>query len=320
MLRTVPGEESSVAAARSGHGPAKGRLDDGIRLTVAAVAGRLGVAASTLRTWERRYGLGPSARTAGRHRRYDADDVTRLETMRRLTGEGVAPADAARLALGRDADDGVTEAAMADSDGTAEVLDPLSLAAAAVEADDARLRRMIARAVGVDEVLTAWQTLVRPALDLVEARDHGDRPGRDPAAALGAGLLAVIRTVADGGSAESALLIHADGDRHLDAHVLAAELSLRGAGARVLRPPRRNRRLDVAATVTHAGVRMVVLLGPPVHAATVAETLADTDCVPFVISATPLPSALAHLPRARTLGGAVHEIYGLLAEQQALQR
>src|SRR5699024_777713 len=30
-------------------------------LTVAAVAARLGVAASTLRTWDRRYGLGPSA-------------------------------------------------------------------------------------------------------------------------------------------------------------------------------------------------------------------------------------------------------------------
>src|SRR5699024_2844712 len=76
------GEERPVASTRSGHGSSKGRLDDGIRLTVAAVAARLGVAASTLRTWERRYGLGPSARTAGRHRRYDAVDVTRLETMR----------------------------------------------------------------------------------------------------------------------------------------------------------------------------------------------------------------------------------------------
>ncbi|WP_235912485.1 MerR family transcriptional regulator [Ruania zhangjianzhongii] len=309
-----------MAAARSGHRPSNRRLDDGIRLTVAAVAGRLGVAASTLRTWERRYGLGPSARTAGKHRRYDADDVTRLETMRRLTGEGVAPADAARLALGQDpdgADDAVQER---NHEETAEVLDPLSLAAAAVEADDARLHRMIARSVGTDEVLTAWQTLVRPALDLVEARDHGDRPGRDPAAALGAALLAVIRTVAEGGGTGGSLLIHADGDRHLDAHVLAAELALRGARARVLRPSRRGRQLDVAATVTHAGVQMVVLLGPPAHAATVVEILAETDCVPFVVSTDDLPAAMENLPRARTLGGAVHEIYDLLSEQRALQR
>jgi len=310
-----------VAAARSSDESSPRRLDDGIRLTVAAVAGRLGVAASTLRTWERRYGLGPSARTAGRHRRYDADDVTRLETMRRLTREGVAPADAARLARGLDAGDedlvlpGDAAAGVAD-----EVLDPLSLAAAAVEADDARLRRMIARAVGEEQVLTAWQTLVRPAMDLVEARDHGDRPGRDPAAALGAALLAVVRTVVDRGSDADSVLIHADADRHLDAHVLAAELALLGTGVRVLRPARRGRQIDLAATVTHAGVQLVVLLGPPAHAETVAVALKDTDCLPFIVSPADLPESLAHLPRARTLAGAVHEIHSVLLERWALRR
>ena len=309
-----------MAAARSGREPSNQRLDDGIRLTVAAVAGRLGVAASTLRTWERRYGLGPSARTAGRHRRYDADDISRLETMRRLTGEGVAPADAARVALGQGADDPLAAVPARGDDAAEGVLDPLSLAAAAVEADDARLRRMIARAVGSEAVLTAWQTLVRPALDLVEARDHGDRPGRDPAAALGAALLAVIRTVVDEGGGAGSLLIHADGDRHLDAHVLAAELVLRGAQVRVLRPSRRGRELDVAATATHAGVQLVVLLGPPEHAVLVAERLEGTDCVPFVVATGELPAELELLQRARTLGGAVHEIGDLLAERRALQR
>ena len=41
-------------------------------LTVAAVARRLGVAPATLRTWDRRYGLGPTERVAGSHRRYSA--------------------------------------------------------------------------------------------------------------------------------------------------------------------------------------------------------------------------------------------------------
>ena len=75
-------------------------------LTVAAVARRLGVAPSTLRTWDRRYDLGPSAHTAGSHRRYSPQDLARLVVMRRLTIEGVPPADAARIALAQVADRG----------------------------------------------------------------------------------------------------------------------------------------------------------------------------------------------------------------------
>lgn len=67
-------------------------------LTVSAVARRMGVAPPTLRTWDRRYGLGPSGHTAGAHRRYTSGDVARLLVMRRLTLEGVSPADAARIA------------------------------------------------------------------------------------------------------------------------------------------------------------------------------------------------------------------------------
>jgi hypothetical protein len=78
-------------------------------LTVAAVARRLGVAPPTLRTWDRRYGLGPSAHTAGAHRRYSPSDVARLMVMRRLTLQGVPPADAARYAL---ATQGAADAAM----------------------------------------------------------------------------------------------------------------------------------------------------------------------------------------------------------------
>ena len=71
-------------------------------LAVAAVARRLGVAPATLRTWDRRYGLGPSEHSAGSHRRYSDDDVARLMVMRRLALEGVAPVDAARAALAVD--------------------------------------------------------------------------------------------------------------------------------------------------------------------------------------------------------------------------
>ncbi|HVL85200.1 MAG TPA: MerR family transcriptional regulator, partial [Pseudonocardia sp.] len=64
------------------------------RLSVASVARRLGVAPATLRTWDRRYGIGPSGHVPGRHRRYSADDVARLELMQHALVRGASPAEA----------------------------------------------------------------------------------------------------------------------------------------------------------------------------------------------------------------------------------
>jgi DNA-binding transcriptional MerR regulator len=68
------------------------------KLTVAAVARRIGVAPATLRTWARRYGLGPSEHVEGEHRRYLPEDLARLTMMRRLIIAGVAPSEAAEQA------------------------------------------------------------------------------------------------------------------------------------------------------------------------------------------------------------------------------
>ena len=67
-------------------------------LTVAAVARRIGVAPATLRTWDRRYGLGPSSHEAGEHRRYCPKDLAILTAMRKLITAGVSPAEAAQQA------------------------------------------------------------------------------------------------------------------------------------------------------------------------------------------------------------------------------
>ncbi|WP_418607771.1 MerR family transcriptional regulator [Georgenia sp. SUBG003] len=65
--RARGGRPDGGAGRPSKRGPSRGHSPGGAPLTVAAVAGRLGVAASTLRTWDRRYGLGPSAHEAGAH-------------------------------------------------------------------------------------------------------------------------------------------------------------------------------------------------------------------------------------------------------------
>ncbi len=71
-------------------------------LTVAAVARRIGVAPATLRTWSRRYGVGPSEHSEGEHRKYSEADLARLIFMRKLIIAGVAPIDAARESLNFD--------------------------------------------------------------------------------------------------------------------------------------------------------------------------------------------------------------------------
>ncbi|MCI3935479.1 MerR family transcriptional regulator [Streptomyces sp. AN091965] len=75
--------------------------DDGAAVTTGALARRLGVSPTTLRSWDRRYGLGPAVRADGRHRRWSRQDVAMVEEMCRLTATGVPPAEAARIAKER---------------------------------------------------------------------------------------------------------------------------------------------------------------------------------------------------------------------------
>ncbi|MFF5311547.1 MerR family transcriptional regulator [Streptomyces massasporeus] len=85
---------------RDGEDRGRGGVPLGGGLTTGEVARRLGVAPTTVRTWDRRYGLGPDAHTGGRHRRWTATDVARLERMCALTATGIPPAEAARTVLG----------------------------------------------------------------------------------------------------------------------------------------------------------------------------------------------------------------------------
>ncbi|MFJ2763898.1 MerR family transcriptional regulator [Streptomyces prasinus] len=156
-------------------------------LTTGEVARRLGVAPTTVRTWDRRYGLGPTVHTGGRHRRWTDEDVARLERMCALTATGLAPAEAARLAL-----DGVTPDAPAPRAGTAPASPPgpaarrrgRTGAGAGLRLGDARQEcRGVARAAlrldaaALDELLrtvmeehglvTAWTEVIVPTLQAV---------------------------------------------------------------------------------------------------------------------------------------------------------
>jgi DNA-binding transcriptional MerR regulator len=57
-------------------------------MSVGEVARRAGVSTSTLRAWERRYGVLRPARSSGGHRRYGATDLTRVRRMLELLADG----------------------------------------------------------------------------------------------------------------------------------------------------------------------------------------------------------------------------------------
>ena len=69
---------------------------------VGVVSERLAIAAPTLRSWDRRHGVGPSLRTRGNHRRYTELDIRRVLLMSRLTAQGVPAQSAADSVLAMD--------------------------------------------------------------------------------------------------------------------------------------------------------------------------------------------------------------------------
>lgn len=88
--------------SRSGEHPG-----DEAGVTTGFLARKLGVSPTTLRSWDRRYGLGPAARVQGRHRRWSPGDVAMMQDMCRMTAAGVPPAEAARVARRRAVPEGI---------------------------------------------------------------------------------------------------------------------------------------------------------------------------------------------------------------------
>ncbi|MCX2955190.1 MerR family transcriptional regulator [Lentzea sp. NEAU-D7] len=144
-------------------------------LSVAAVARRLGVAPATLRTWDRRYGLGPTGHTVGRHRKYGPPDVARLELMQRALLRGASSAEAARFAL--DSKSSMTHGVVpvAPSGGRGLKMPGASrlargLGRAAVAMDSIAVQSMLADSLASDGVVATWNEVVRPVLTAVAAR------------------------------------------------------------------------------------------------------------------------------------------------------
>jgi len=141
-------------------------------LTVAAVARRIGVAPATLRTWDRRYGLGPTLHQAGSHRRYCPADLAKLTLMRRLISIGVAPSDAAEQAK---AHKGAVKIAklVNNFEHREELVDALHRAASIL--DKSFIETVLRKDIAEHGVIASWTEVIVPLLVIVG--DEWERTG-----------------------------------------------------------------------------------------------------------------------------------------------
>ena len=257
-------------------------------LSVAAVARMLGIAPATLRTWDRRYGIGPSAHAPGRHRRYSPQDIARLETMRHALVRGVGPAEAARYALASTNGglaavvDGVRPRAggtMLRLPGAGRYARGLGRAALALDFPAART--VLVEAVDTLGVVATWDDVARPVLAAVARRWATTGAGVEIEHLLSQSIAAVFSahalTKGEAPEGRPVLLAGMPHERHtLPLLVLAAALGDRSV-------PVQPMGTDLPRAALHAAVRRtapaaVVLWSQTAATADVAllETLPET--------------------------------------------
>ena len=236
------------------------------QLSVAAAARRLGVAPATLRTWDRRYGIGPSGHTPGQHRRYSSDDIARLDLMQHALVRGASPADAARFATTSRLPDRAEPERAEPERAEPEPVEPepgqeeltgrartggaaLSLpgaggrahglARAALMLDPAPVRASLIESVAAVGIESTWDEVVRPVLAAIGDRWQHTGAGVEIEHQLSECVRGVFGQVAAAAPAEAdarpVLLAGMPGEQHmLPMAVLAAVLATRRVPCRML--------------------------------------------------------------------------------------
>ena len=270
------------------------------RLTVAAVARRLGVAPATLRTWDRRYGLGPSDHTTGSHRRYGPGDLARLEQMQRALLRGASPAEAARYAKSvalpkrppaeaeqpdeeaaeplllsgvLETDDGEPIETSANPGGRGLKLTGAGprargLGRAALALDSWSAQRLLIESMESDGVAQTWCDVLRPVLRAITERRQRSGTGTEALRLLSDCASTALRSMIASAPAplnpRPVLLAPVPGEgQELELVALAAALATRQVGHRLFGPALPKEGLDAA--IRRAAPAAVVLWAEQTH-------------------------------------------------------
>ena len=215
-------------------------------LRIGEVSKRVGVSPQVLRAWERRYGLLQPTRSSGGLRLYSASDVERVHRMRRHIAAGLAPAEAAALAI--DGDD-VGESAEGSGNSRVEVAaaipgdDRSALATARAQLrealdrfDEPQAQAAFDRLLGLSTVETLLSEVVIPYLRELGARwERGEASIAQEhfASGLLRGRLLGMARGWGRGSGPLAVLACLPGERH-ELGLIAFGLALREHGWRIV--------------------------------------------------------------------------------------
>lgn len=144
---------------------------------IGEVAQQLGVSPDTLRTWERRYGLGSSERSAGGHRRYRDTEVAQLRELQQLLFAGEPVAAAAAMVLGKPVEPSARRGGGRGVLALPRTADDMTrgLARAAMALDVETMHRLVGAGLAERGVIEAWETLLVPIL--ISIGDRTDRSG-----------------------------------------------------------------------------------------------------------------------------------------------
>ena len=270
MGRSRPTERTVVPVAADPQPPP----DDG--LAIQQVSRLLGLPAPTLRSWERRYGIPTTPRTAGGHRRYSADALHELRLMRDEVARGRRAADAAAAVRQR------LEATGPSADLQAELL------AAAGRLDPAAVRAVLDRAHDELGLAATLDDVLMPGMRQIGVwwqTGRCDVAQEHLTTEAVRGWLSRTTTFAPSPTrAGPVVLACGPRDLHtLGLEALAALLANNGHGCRVLGARVPQRSLAVAVTASSATAVVVVSHLPTQRrpAVEALQAVAETGCAVF---------------------------------------
>ena len=285
--------------------------------TMSSVSDELGVSPSTLRTWERRYGLGPAQRETGERRRYQPEDVDRLRAMIHHVRAGMSAAEAAKRAL--------AERARLPQSGP----DNAAQLRTVVLADDyERLEEVLESAVASHGLVHTWSRFVEPALKSLRSAPGGDPVGSSPAIMLVNAFQRVCRCAYQSRPTRALIggdrvAIISDSLHETAAQVIGVALAWYGCDARMLSSENYG---GISTTerfreYVRGGVpALTVVLGCGPECAQTVENLVARYGVPTIMVGADAPEILSpQVQRARTISACVEEALALLAPQADLE-